>query len=129
MLGNDRVKDELELVDDQIEAIQALQSEQRSSMQEMFSSLRDRFRDMDPSEREEVMSEIREEIAESNKEFEKRLYEELLPHQSRPTQAAWCSRRRADGGVVITSGQVSESVADELGITDEQMEKMRAKGG
>ncbi len=124
LLANEKVQKELELVDDQIEVIQSLQQEQRASMQEMFSGMRDRFRDMDPSERESVMGEIREEMQKSNKEFEGKAYEELLPHQvDRLKQLIFQAQSRRGGG--IAGGQMSESLVEELGITDDQLEKMK----
>ena len=128
LLSNERVQQELELVDDQMEIVEQLQQEQRESMREMFSGMRDRFREMDADERESTMAEIREKMTASNKEYQQRVYEELLPHQvDRLKQLVLQNENSSRRGGGITGGQLSENLVEELGITEEQIEKMKKK--
>ncbi len=72
------------------------------------------------------MAEIREKMTQSNKEFQERIYEELLPHQvDRLKQLVLQASNRRNGG--ISGGQVPENLVEELGITEEQIEKMKKK--
>ena len=126
LLSSEKVQKELEMVDDQMEIVEQLQQEQRESMRDMFSGMRERFRDMGEDERRSAMEEIREKMTESNNEYQDRVYEELLPHQvDRLKQLMQQASSRRSGG--ITGGQVSEGLVEELGITEEQIEKMKKK--
>ena len=126
LLSNERVQDELEIVDEQKEIVEQLQQEQRDTMREMFSGMRERFREMGEDDRQSAMEEIREKMTESNKEFEERVFEELLPHQvDRLKQLILQASNRRGGG--ITGGRFSETLIEDLGITEEQIEKMKEK--
>ncbi len=126
LLGDEKVQDELELVEDQIDAIQDYQQEQRDSMQKMFSGMRDRFRDMSDEERSEAMTDIREKITQSNKEFQERVFSDLLPHQiERLKQLMSQSSSQRLGG--MSSGNISDELAEQLGLTEAQIEKLKEK--
>jgi Spy/CpxP family protein refolding chaperone len=126
LLGDEKVQGELELVEDQIEAIREYQQEQREAMQEMFSGIRESFRDMSDEERQEAMTDIREKMTQSNKEFEERVFSDLLPHQiDRLKQLMAQSSSQRLGG--MSSGNVSDELAEQLGLTDEQMEALKEK--
>lgn len=126
LLANDRVRDELELVDDQVEAIEALTDDMRAEMQDMFSGMRDNFRNMNEDERREFMEEIREKMTNLNKDFEGRVFDELLPHQvDRLKQLMFQSQSGRGGG--LSRGSIPENLIEELGITEDQIEKMREK--
>ena len=126
LLGDEKVQQELELVPDQIEAIQDLQQEMRSAMGEMFGGMRDTMRDLSEEERTKAMEEMREKLATSMKEFDQKANAELLPHQvTRLKQLVAQSQNRRGGGV--SGGQIPDSMVEELGITEEQLAAMKEK--
>lgn len=126
LLADEKVQDELEIVDEQSEKIQALQQEMRSEMGEMFNDIRGNMRDMDDSERQEAFSNIREKMTTMMKDYDNEVYKELLPHQtSRLKQLVVQSQGRRGGG--LSGGQVPENLIDDLGITEEQLEAMKKK--
>ena len=126
LLANEKVQAELELVDDQIKAIEGLSEDMRNEMREMFSGMQDSFRNLSGTEREEFMNDIRTKMTDLNKDFENRAYEELLPHQiDRLKQLMFQSQTARSGGV--TRGALPENLIEELGITEEQLEKMKEK--
>ena len=79
LLGNDKVQEELELVDDQREDIKELQNAMREEMMQMFRG--GGFRDMDAEEREVRMEELRKKMEEKTKEIEAEIKDILLPEQ------------------------------------------------
>lgn len=123
LLGDTKVQEELELVPDQVAALDELRRELQTEMREYFMSMRDRGRDGD---REQMMQEIREDMEEINKEFDNRANKELLPHQrDRLKQLVFQSQARVGGG--ISAGRIPAALAEELGITDAQKEAMEEK--
>lgn len=126
LLGQESVQKELELVDDQLEMIKEVQSRQRDGMRELFMGMRDSMQGMSGDERQEAFAEIQEKMRKSNKELEDEALEELLPHQTeRLKQIHVQAQTRRNGGP--TSGRISETLVDELGLTDEQIENLREK--
>lgn len=126
LLGQEGIQKELELVDDQIETLKELQQEQREALRETFMGLRERFQEQGEEARRQVWSEIQEEMQESNKEYDSRANEILLPHQvKRLKQLVVQSQSRRSGGP--SSGNMPQSVIDELDISDEQIEEMKKK--
>ena len=126
LLGQESVQKELELVEDQVEVIRELQNRQRESMRDLFMGIRDKMRDMGDDERREAFAEIQKEMQESNKELENEVTEELLPHQTaRLKQLVAQGQLRRNGGP--TSGRLPEGLIEELGLTDKQVEELKAK--
>ena len=75
LLRNEKVAEELELVDDQQEELQALQEEAMQGMRDMFMGMRD----MSSDEREEKM----EEVGEMMEKLRDDVDGILLPHQQK----------------------------------------------
>ena len=117
LLRRDDVRKELELVDDQIEKLEEFSNRQRESGRELFAGLRD-------LSREERAEKFREIFAKRAEESQKEIGKILLPHQTkRLGQLAVQYRMRSGTSRGLTSG----SVAEELGITEEQQEDIRKK--
>lgn len=120
MLMRDDVRKELEIVDDQVEKLQALSSSMRDQMREMFSG----FRDLSDDERRAKFQEVRGKMEQQREKLQGQINEILLPHQrDRLKQVALQMQMRYRG----TSGVLSDRLAEELDITDEQKEQLRAK--
>ncbi len=118
VLMREDVRKELELVDDQVADLQKLAEGRRDRMGEMFSGLRD------IEDREERGRKFREIMEKAQAEIEKDISKVLLPHQmKRAKQLAFQQRLRGGAGRALTSGG---SMAEELGITETQQEKLRA---
>jgi len=120
LLNDESVRKELEIVDSQAEKLTELRDSFMAEMRETFSGLRD----LSQEERQAKFAELRETMEEKRAALEKQIAGELLPHQvSRLKQIALQSRLRSRG----TSGALSDgALAEELGITDEQKEKLTA---
>lgn len=113
LLRNERVQEELELVDDQIEELNELQ-------QEIMEKVRDMFRDMRDLDQDERADRMRK-IGEYMEDIQKDVDSILLPHQQqRLRQLAYQTQTRRPGALPIT-----DELAKELNISDEQMEKLR----
>lgn len=121
LLRNDKVQEELELVDEQLEDIEELQSELREEMMQMFRG--GGFRDMDPEERRLQMEEMREKIAVRTKEMEAEVKDILLPHQFSRLKQLNFQQESTRGGTAGLAN--SETIIAALEITDEQKEKMK----
>jgi Spy/CpxP family protein refolding chaperone len=118
VLMREDAQKELEMVKDQIDDIQKLLEGRRERMGEMFSGLRD------IEDREERGRKFREIMEKAQAELEKEVGKTLLPHQmKRAKQLAFQLSLRGGAGRALTSGG---SLADELGITEAQQEKLRA---
>lgn len=119
LLRNEKVAEELELVDDQMDELKELQEEAMSGMRDMFMGMRD----MSQDEREEKM----EEVSDMMEKLKDDVNDILLPHQQkRLKQLNFQNQNRRRGGT-----GVSGSLAEELDISESQMEEMEeitAKG-
>ncbi len=114
ILTREDVQKELELVDDQIEQLVKLRD--NNDMREMFGQIRD-------LPQEERAAKMREVMEASQAKIKKSLSEILLPHQAeRLKQLTMQWQMRGGGGLAA-----SEDVAKELGISDDQREKLRTK--
>lgn len=116
LLRSDAVIEELELVPEQQEKIQAARDRGRDATRELFSG----FREMSDEERQEAFAEIRKIQA----KVEDEIKDVMLPQQrERYAQIQFQSQLRRGRGGSLTGRAVVEA----LDITDEQLEKMRAK--
>ena len=120
LLNSEKVKEELELVDDQLEQLREIQEASRQSVRDIFSEMRGVPRE----ERGEMMREIQEKMAKRTKEYEEQIDDILLPHQqSRLKQLKFQSAGRGQGAGGSLSNQ---ALLDELGVTDVQKEELEA---
>ncbi len=119
LLNNSSIQKDLELVDDQMESIRAVQTE-------FGKKIRDQIGDIskgnfDPSR----MSGLKEVIAEIQAQKKEEINKLLLPHQQdRLRQVALQMKMKSRG---TSSALTSDEVAEELGITGEQIEKLKER--
>lgn len=124
LISDKNVIEELELVDDQVDALDDLQDSMRDVFRESFSGMRDRFRDPDV-DREELMQEIREKIQSQMAGVETELDEILLPHQKSRLEELYFQRQASRSG---TEGMLNNpKVKERLGLTDQQLEEIAEK--
>jgi Spy/CpxP family protein refolding chaperone len=118
VLMREDAQKELEMVQDQVDEVRKLLEGRRERMGEMFSGLRD------IEDREERGRKFREIMQKAQAEIEKEVGKVLLPHQlKRAKQLAFQLSLRGGAGRALTGGG---SLAEELGITEAQQEKLRA---
>jgi len=116
VLRREDVRKELELLDDQVEQLQKLAESRGERMRELFGGLRDVPQD----QRREKMQEI---LQKAQQELETEIGKILLPHQlKRAKQLA--TQLRLRGG---TRAMLGDQMAQDLGLTEDQKEKLRAK--
>ena len=124
LLGDQKVADELELGEDQVESIKTLQDEMRGIFRDSFGGMRDKFREPNV-DREALMAEIREKIQTQMSTVDEKLEQILLPHQMSRLEELTFQMETKRGG---TQGLLNnEKVKEKLGLTDEQIEKIKAK--
>jgi Spy/CpxP family protein refolding chaperone len=118
VLRDEQAREELGITEDQMEKIQALQEKAGAQMREAFSGMRDLSED----ERRERFAEMRETMTKQQDALQKQVDEVLLPQQrDRLKQIALQQRMRFGAQNALGSPEV----AKELGITDEQREKLQ----
>ena len=124
LVGDSKVAEELELDEEQVDALDELQGDMRNVFRETFGGMRERFREPD-ADREELMEEIREAIKDKMKTVDEKLGEVLLPHQmSRLSELTYQMEAKRNG----TQGLLdNDKVKEELGITDDQIEQVARK--
>ena len=119
-LGSDQVQKEIDLLDDQKEQIKEVQDEVRDIMREAFSGMREKFQDLSREERNDLMTELREQIKEDTEDAEKKVEEILVPHQlDRLKQLQLQSKMRRGG--------TADALADALGLSEDEAEKLKEK--
>ncbi len=124
LLNSDQVHDELELMEDQIEELKAIQQTAQQAMRDMFSEMQDIPRE----ERRDYFADVRERLQERMKEFETEADQVLLPHQKqRLKQLSYQSlgRRGGAGGTLS-----NKDLQEKLGISEDQareLEEARTK--
>jgi Spy/CpxP family protein refolding chaperone len=117
VLRREDVQKELELLDDQVEKLRQLGESQRDRMREKFAGLQD-------VPREDRMEKARELMRKAQQDTEEEIGKILLPFQmKRAKQLAFQIRMR--GGA--TRAMLSDPVAEELGLTESQKERIRTK--
>ena len=117
LLQNEQVREELQLVDDQMEEFEELQQELQDEMRSMFEGMRD----LDRDERRQFFEDVRGKMEEKTKEYEKRMNEILLPHQvKRLKQIEMQMGNR--GGIANNSRLI-----EELGLEEGDVEKLKEK--
>ncbi|MEZ6093085.1 MAG: hypothetical protein R3C03_02435 [Pirellulaceae bacterium] len=120
LLGNPKVQEELELVDDQLEEVQGLQDEMGTAMRELFQSMRDSGGD-----RQQMFEQMREKMTDLSKDFEADLEEILLPEQLKRLKQLNVQMQARGRGGAGTGLLDNEDLKRELDITSDQEEKMR----
>jgi Spy/CpxP family protein refolding chaperone len=124
LIVRDDVQQELQLVDEQQEKVQAVMDDMRTQMQEEFRERFSQMGDLSDEERRERFDEIRERMEELNADMEKRLKKVLLPHQfDRLKQIDLQTRIQTRGAAALTTGELAEA----LNLTDAQREKLEAR--
>jgi Spy/CpxP family protein refolding chaperone len=123
LLGNERVQQELALVDDQLEELREVQDEAREVMQEVFRDMDwQSLRDLPEEERRAKFAEMQSQVEDRLKGVRERVNSVLLPHQQKRLEqlAFQTQSRRGPGG-----GLQTDSIADKLGLSEEQKTKLR----
>ena len=124
LIMRDEVQQELQLVDEQQEKVQAVSEEMRNQMQEELRDLFSQMQDLSEEERQERFDEIRTRVEKLNSEMEKRLKKVLLPHQfDRLKQIVLQTRIQQGGAAALTTGELAET----LNLTDAQREKLEER--
>lgn len=126
LLRDENVQKDLELVDEQKTKLTALAEKVREDMRAQFQGFDfGSLRDLSEEERTAKFAEMREKSQKVVTAAQSELDQILLPHQKeRLKQITVQSQlRRQDTSEALTSG----ALAEQLGITDEQKEKLRAK--
>jgi Spy/CpxP family protein refolding chaperone len=118
VLRDEQAREELGITDDQMEKLRAIQERMGERMRDQFRGLRDLSED----ERRERFSQMREQMQEQQEELQKEIDGVLLPQQrDRLKQIALQQQMRFGAQNALGS----PNVAKELGITDEQREKLQ----
>jgi Spy/CpxP family protein refolding chaperone len=126
LLGDENVRRELDLVDDQVTKLREVGDRMRDEMRTAFEGFDFQgLRDLSEEEREAKFAPIREKMEKVNADVQKEIDQVLLPQQrQRLKEIVVQSQIRRQG----TSGALSGgALATELNITEEQKEKLRAK--
>jgi hypothetical protein len=121
LLSNQKVQEELELVDDQIQELQAIRDSSMQVMRDMFQGMQD----VAPQDRQARMEEMRTKIADKMKSFEDEANAVLLPHQKeRLKQIGFQASGRGRGGANAGGALSNEKLLDELGVSDDQRKEI-----
>jgi hypothetical protein len=121
LLNWGQVHKELELIDEQIQQIHTIQNEMRRKQADLMRQL-----GPDGLRHPDVSVAMREEMKEIRDKARDDLEKLLLPHQHERLQQI--SRRMAMQRRGTASGLTSDALADELGLTDEQKQRLQERG-
>lgn len=124
LLQRDEVRQELQLVDDQQEQLQAIADEVRGQVRDEMRGLFEQMRDLGEEERRAKFQEIRDRMEEVRTDVEGRIQKVLLPHQfERLKQIDVQARIQRQGASALTGGELAKA----LNLTDEQQQKIRER--
>jgi len=118
MLMREDVRKELELLDDQIAELQKIGEGMRDAMRDAFSG-------DENVPREERFQKMRETMEKVQKDIQAKVDKVLLPHQAKRLKQLENQMNMRGGATRALGG--GSPIADELGLTDAQKEKIRAK--
>ena len=120
LLQSEKVREDLELVDDQVNELQKLRDQIYQEMRDMWSGMRDLSRE----ERREKFAEIRADMEARRGEIEEQINGVLLPHQQkRLSQLSMQNQARREGGTIGFAS--SDKLAEKLNLTEEQKVKLK----
>ena len=126
LLRNVKVQEELELVEDQIKKIKEIESDVTKSMRDLLTSQRENITEASNEERREMWNEIQKKMAERYTQVKPKIESVLLPNQvQRLAEITMQYTHRRTGG--LSSDRGRQSLKEQLGLTDEQMEAMKEK--
>jgi Spy/CpxP family protein refolding chaperone len=118
LLQNEDVRKELDLVDEQVTKLTAINEKVREEMRAQFQDLGN-FRDMSDEERQTAFAEMRTKMEERTKAVQAEIDEVLLPQQrERLAQINFQSQLRRAGG--DSTGLTSDFIVAQLEMTDDQ---------
>jgi len=124
LLLNDEIRSEIDLVDDQAEKLRALMDKQREEMRTMFQGIQGNPGANETDEQRQArFNEMREKMQQRMTELQKDIDGILLPHQSKRIKQISRQMRLRNPQTGINNDQLAE----ELKLTDEQKEKLKAK--
>jgi len=119
LLRDEQIRKELDIVPEQEEKLKALGEKIREQMRQNWSGMRD----LEPEERRERMEKMREQWRQQQAELSKEVEGVLLRHQLERLKQIQLQMQVQRGG---TAGALSsDQVAELLGITEQQKEKLR----
>lgn len=119
LLQREEVREELELLDDQVKQLTELREKSTAKMRDLFANTRPGG-DAGNDRREEMRETFRKFAEETQAEVDK----VLLPHQSKRLKQLEAQMRMRGGGVL---GALGGDVAQQLGVNEAQQEKLREK--
>lgn len=124
LLQDDSVRNELDLMDDQVQQLQAIGNDIRQQVRDELQGSFQGIRDLSPEERQQRFQEIRSKVDAIVAKSQGRLQEVLLPHQyDRLKQIDLQARIQRGGASALTDGELAES----LGLSDQQKEQLRER--
>jgi Spy/CpxP family protein refolding chaperone len=124
LLYRDDVRQDLQLVDEQQEKVDALAEEIRTELQDEMREMFRGMQDLSDEERQQQFEKIRSRMQEVNADAEKRLKKVLLPHQfDRLKQIDVQMRVQQQGAGALTTGELAET----LDLTDSQRERLEER--
>lgn len=124
LLQSDEVRQELDLMDDQVDQLRAIGDDIRAQVRDELQGAFQGMGDLSPEERQQRIGEIRGKIDSIVSKSQGRLQEVLLPHQfERLKQIDLQARIQRGGAAALTEGELAET----LGLTDQQKEQLRER--
>jgi len=124
LLQADEVRQELDLMDDQVEQLRAIGEDVRNEVRSELQGIFQGMRDLSPEERQQRFDEIRAKVDAITSKSEGRLQEVLLPHQfDRLKQIDLQTRIQRGGAAALADGQLAET----LGLSDQQKDQLRER--
>jgi Spy/CpxP family protein refolding chaperone len=123
LLYRDDVRQDLQLVGEQQEKVDALTDEIRTELQEEMREMFRGMQDLSDDERQQQFEKIGERMAEVNADAEKRLKKVLLPHQFDRLKQIDVQMRVQQGTAALTSGELAET----LDLTNAQRERLEER--
>ena len=124
LLQRDEVRQEIQLVDEQQQQLEALADELRDEMRTEMRDLFGQMRDLSEEDRRARFDEIRSRMEEIRADAESRVEKVLLPHQlERLKQIDVQARIQRQGAAALTGGQLAET----LNLTPDQQQKLQAR--
>jgi hypothetical protein len=121
LLNMEQIQQELELLDGQLEQIREIQTNMRKRQSELVRRV-----SPDAARQPDVAAAMQDELKELRSKARDEIEQLLLPHQSERLQQI--SRRMALQRQGTAAGITGDALAEELGLTDEQKERLRERG-
>jgi len=124
-LANPEIQKDVELLPEQVEQLEALQTEAGEVFEKLFSAIQEDLRELSAEEQKKLVRKTHGQAQEKLRAINDKAYQILLPHQVKRLEQILVQQKIRSGGTKALLD--SEFFRDRVGLTDDEVSALRKK--